>query len=520
MTETQPFSQPTRQSSAAIIFILGGVLKMLFRQLWVVILIFFFNRKNTGIDGYTLFFLGLAGFTALLSLLNYFNLFFYIKDGELVLEKGVIRKSKISVPLDRVQTVNFRQNIIHQLLNVVAVEIDTAGSSNKEFRLHALSKQQADLLRDVVGSWQSEVGSPQSAVISPQSDDGNSQYSEVLAAPQSEILCHSRREPKSAIFKLVPLDLVKIGMSQNHLRTAGILLAFSLGFADDVKEAIGFDMEKKLAWWLGTSGAWDILFTLLMVVPIFLFGSFLFTLGRTVLQYFDLRFWRTERGFKIESGLFTRQEVSAVLTKIQYVLWTTSPLMRLFNMMKVRMPQAASVEVTGKLAVGLPGCYAPQLEAVRAAYFPEEKDQAWESHGVDKIARLWRFLRIGVLPVLLLGLVTRGLLQNEVYIWLLWLPIAWWLAHRYQRSWHWEVSDEGLRAKWGVVNSTAVLLQWHKVQAVSVRRAVFSPRNKLARLTLYTAAGDIVVPYIPFEKARAVQDFVLYKVESGDRAWM
>lgn len=188
MTETQPFSQPTRQSSAAIIFILGGVLKMLFRQLWVVILIFFFNRKNTGIDGYTLFFLGLAGFTALLSLLNYFNLFFYIKDGELVLEKGVIRKSKISVPLDRVQTVNFRQNIIHQLLNVVAVEIDTAGSSNKEFRLHALSKQQADLLRDVVGSWQSEVGSPQSAVISPQSDDGNSQYSEVLAAPQSEIL--------------------------------------------------------------------------------------------------------------------------------------------------------------------------------------------------------------------------------------------------------------------------------------------------------------------------------------------
>jgi putative membrane protein len=447
--------------------------------------------------------------------LNYFNLFFYIKDGELLLEKGVIRKSKINVPLDRVQTVNFRQNILHQLLNVVAVDIDTAGSSGKEFSLHALSKPQAELLREVVTSWQSEVGSRQSAVLSPLSEDGNLQYSAGEAAPQSEI-----RNPKSEIFKLAPLDLVKIGMSQNHLRTAGILLAFSFGFADDLKDAIGFDAEKKLAWWLGTSGGWDILVTLLMIVPVLLFGSFLFTLGRTVLQYFDLRFWRTERGFKIESGLFTRQEVSAVLTKIQYVLWTSSPLMRLFNMMKVRMPQASSVEVQGKLAVGLPGCYAPQLEAVRLAYFPEEKEQAWESHGVDKIARFWRFLRIGVLPVLLLGLVTRGLLQNEIYVWLVWLPIAWWLAHRYQRSWHWEVSDEGLRAKWGVVNSTAVLLQWHKVQAVSVRRAVFSPKNKLARLTLYTAAGDISVPYIPFEKAQAVQDFVLYKVESGDRAWM
>jgi putative membrane protein len=527
MTETQPFSQPTRQSSAAIIFILGGVLKMLFRQLWVVILVFFFNRKSTGIDGYTLFFLGLAGFSAMLSLLNYFNLFFYIKDGELVLEKGVLRKSKINVPLDRVQTVNFRQNILHQLLNVVAVDIDTAGSSGKEFSLHALSKPQAELLREVVTSWQSEVGSPQSSVLSPQSKDGNLPYSAGEAAPQSRGVGTSSeiRNPLSfpegtEIFKLAPLDLVKIGMSQNHLRTAGILLAFSFGFADDLKDAIGFDVEKKLTWWLGTSGGWDILITLLMIVPVFLFGSFLFTLGRTVLQYFDLRFWRTERGFKIESGLFTRQEVSAVLTKIQYVLWTSSPLMRLFNMMKVRMPQASSVEVQGKLAVGLPGCYAPQLAAVRSAYFPEENDLTWEPHGVDKIAAFWRFLQVGVLPVVVLMLITRGLLQNEVYVWLLWLPVAWWLANRYHRTWLWEVSEEGLRAKWGTFNQTAVLLQWHKVQAVSVRRAIFSPKNKLARLTLYTAAGDISVPYIPFEKAQAVQDFVLYRVESGERAWM
>ncbi len=518
MTETQPFSQPTRQSSAAIIFILGRVLKLLFRQLWVVILVFFFNRKNTGFDGYTLVFLGLAAFSATMSLLNYFNLFFYIKDGELVLEKGVLRKSRINVPLDRVQTVNFRQNILHQLLNVVAVDIDTAGSSGKEFSLHALSKPQAELLRDVVTSWQSEVLHPQSVV-----DDTPSLEAE--ATSQSAIRPKGASNPLSfqngtEIFKLAPLDLVKIGMSQNHLRTAGILLAFTFGFADDVKEAIGYDFEKKLAWWLGTSEVWDIFLTLLMVVPFLLFGSFLFTLVRTVLQYFDLRFWRTERGFKVESGLFTRQEVSAVLTKIQYVLWTTSPLMRLFNMMKVRMPQAASVEVTGKLAVGLPGCYAPQLAAVQSAYFPEENDQFWEAHGVDKVAAFWRFLRIGLLPVLLLVLLTRGLLQNEVYVWLLWLPLAWWFALRYQRAWQWEVSDEGLRAKWGSFNHTSVLLQWHKVQAVSVRRAIFSPKNKLARLTLFTAAGHVTVPYIPHEKAQAVQDFVLFKVEAGERAWM
>ncbi|MCC6724286.1 MAG: PH domain-containing protein [Saprospiraceae bacterium] len=506
MSEVQPFSQPTRQSSAAIIFILGRFIKMLGRQFWPVILVFFLNRKSSGINGYTLFFLGLAGFSALISLLNYFKLYFYIKDDELVLEKGVFRKSKINVPLDRVQTVNFRQTIIHQFLNVVAVDIDTAGSSRKEFSLHALSKPQAELLREVVTSWQSAA-----------------QHSAGRLAPLETGLDTDSAAPSvfsKLLFQLTPLDLAKIGMSQNHLRTAGILFAFFASFADDVKDALGIDLEKKLTWWLGTSQGWDILLALLMVIPVFLLGSFFFTMVRTVLQYFGLRFWRTERGFKIESGLFTRQEVSAVLTKIQYVLWSSSPLMRLFNMMKVRMPQAASVDVTGKLAVGLPGCYAPQLEAVRAAYFPEENAQNWEPHGVDGIATFWRFLRIGLLPTAVLILITRSWLQNGAFIWLLWLPIALWLANRYRRSWQWEVSDEGLRAQWGTFNRTAVLLQWHKVQAVSVRKAIFTKRATLARLTLYTAAGDISVPYIPFEKAQAVQDFVLFKVESGDRAWM
>ncbi|MBK9014521.1 MAG: PH domain-containing protein [Saprospiraceae bacterium] len=273
MTESHPFSQPTRQSSAAIIFILGGVLKMLVRQLWVVILVFVFNKKSN-FDTYTFIFIGLAIFTAAMSLLNYFNLYFYIKDGELVLEKGVLRKSKINVPLDRVQTVNFRQNVVHQLFNVVAVDIDTAGSAGKEFSLHAISKPDAELLRDVVGRRQKEVGS--STVGSWQSnlagDEWESNGAEAL--PHSEI-----RNPQSEIFRLRPLDLVKIGASQNHLRTAGILMAFVISFADDVEQALGLDFEKRMTWWLGTTDGSDLLSWLLVGVPFLLFISFFWHVG-------------------------------------------------------------------------------------------------------------------------------------------------------------------------------------------------------------------------------------------------
>lgn len=509
MNETHPFSQPTRQASVAILFILGGVLKMLVRQLWVVILVLVFNKKSS-FDGYTLFFLGLAAFTAIISLINYFNLYFYIKDGELVLEKGVLRKVKINVPLDRIQTVNFRQGILHQFFNVVAVDIDTAGSAGKEFSLHAISKPLAEALREVVNQHtkvrKGAMGS---------SSDQQTEIIQDEADPQSPI-----PNPQSEIFRLSPLDLLKIGASQNHLRTAGILMAFVISFADDVEQALGIDLEKKMEWLLGTTDGSEFFSWLLIGVPFLLFASFLATLVRTVLQYFDLRFWRTERGFKIVSGLFTRQEVSAVLTKIQQVEWSSSPLMRLFKMNKVQMPQAASVQVTGKLSVGLPGCYEPQLSAVREAYFPEEKNFVWETHGISAFNIWLRFLKLGPLPAFILIMITRSYMGSWSFIWLGWLLVAALLAWRWQRTWHWHVSEQGLRAESGVWQRKSVLLQWHKVQSVSVRRGFFSSATGYAQLAFYTAAGVVRIPYIPVPMAAAVQDFVLYIVETDEREWM
>ncbi|MBI5913959.1 MAG: PH domain-containing protein [Bacteroidetes bacterium] len=506
-----PFPHPTRQSSVAIIFILGHVLRLLVRQLWVVILIFIFNQKGRTLNSFTLFFIGLAGVSATLSLINYFNFYFYIRDGELVLEKGVLRKTKINVPLDRVQTVNFRQGILHQFFNVVAVDIDTAGSAGKEFSLQAIRMEAAEALRDFVENFKRTADGGRQTV------DGDEQVPITSTEPfQSEI-----RNPKSEIlFRLSPLDLLKIGASQNHLRTAGILMAFFLGFADDVEEALSFDFSKKMEEWIGSAANSDVWYYLLVGVPFLLLASFLISMVRTALQYFNLQFWRTERGFKIVSGLFTRQEVSANLTKIQYVRWTSSPLKRLFGMMSVRLPQAASVQVGRKLAVGLPGCYEPQLSAVRQAWFPQEKNLPEEEHGVDgRIARR-QFLLRGLLPVAVLMEITWSMMGTWAAIWLLWLPVSWWLGQRFHRSWRWWVSDEGLRLGWGVFNRQAVLLQWYKVQAVGIRQSWFARRAGLANLTLHTAAGSVQVPYIPLAKAQAVQDFVLFKIETDQRGWM
>jgi putative membrane protein len=512
METSHPFSQPTRQSSIAILFILGNVFRLLLRQLWVLILVVLFNPKKQVFNNFTLFFLLLAAFGAITSIINYFNYYFYIKDGELHLEKGVFRKTKINVPLDRVQTVNFKQGILHQAFNVVAVEIDTAGSTGKEFTLQAIRKEKAEALREVIGNLQSTAASPPPTL----SEDQENDVTDLGPHPPSTTPYPS----PTLLFQLSPLDLLKIGVSQNHFRTAGIIMVFFLSFLDDLEDAFDFDLGKKMEEMLGLARDADVQHYLLIGVPFFLLISFLITLVNTSLRYYNLRLWRTERGFKMESGLFTRQEVSANLRKIQYLRWSSSPLMRWFNMVSVRLQQAASVQVSRKLSVAVPGCYEAQVDVLRADYFPNEKALPMEEHGVNKRIVTRQFLATGVFPVVVLLLLTHSWTVGLYWWWLLWLPLSLWLSIQHHRTWQWFVNEEGLRAAWGVVNRKNVLLQWYKVQAVSIRQSYFFRRAKLAHLILHTAAGTVQIPYIPLEKAKAVRDFLLYKVETDRRKWM
>ncbi len=512
MTVQNPFPQPTRQSFFAIIFILGNVFRRLFRQLWPVILILLFNPKKThSVNSFTVFFIGLAIFGAIMSIFNFLNYFFYISDGELRMEKGVFRKVKVNVPLNRIQTVNFRQDLFHQIFNVVAIEIDTAGSADKEFSLDAISKDKAEALRNFIENARQTDGQAAEGIPSGELVGEDGPIRAAVGSPPAR---------EQLLFHLSSLDLIKVGVSQNHLRTAGIIMAFFMGFADDLENALGLNISEKTEEWLGTAKELDLLYYLVLGLPFFLLVSFLVTLVRTALQHFNLKFWRTERGFKIVSGLFTRQEVSANLRKIQFVRWSSSPLMRVFGMVAVRMPQAASVEMTRKLAVGLPGCYQPQLDAVREAYFPGEKNLEYEEHGVNERIIRRQFLLQGILPVALLVLLTYSLLGASVWIWGLWLPPALWLCIRLHRTWLWKVSEESIQAHWGVITRTSVVLQWYKVQAVTIRQSIFLRSSGLAHMVLHTAAGNLSLPYIPIEKARAMQDFVLYKIETDNRKWM
>ena len=50
--------------------------------------------------------------------LSYRNFKFKIVDHQFVLKKGIIKKSNTSIAFDRIQNINFKQNLIQQFINV------------------------------------------------------------------------------------------------------------------------------------------------------------------------------------------------------------------------------------------------------------------------------------------------------------------------------------------------------------------------------------------------------------------
>ncbi len=492
-------SEPRRQSSVAIFLILLKSFRVILGQAWPIFIALIFNPTKSKDTYFALAIIGITAASAIRSIILYFKFYYYVKDDELIIEKGIFQKTKLNVPFDRIQTINFKENILHQFFNVVSLEIDTAGSKGNEFSITALKKDKAIAIREFLLA-QKKSSTPTS-------------FSEEEMEEEIEI-------PEEELLHLSPMDLVKIGVSQNHLRTAAIVFAFMFTSMDYIETLTGWKLENGIDNLLGSNSN-TLLIGLITIVPTFIIIAFLISLVRTVIRYYNLRFIKTSMGFKVIAGLFTRNEQSASMQKIQLIRWTTNPIKKVFSLFDISLRQAASSAIARKQSIYVPGCFEEQLFAVRAAYFPEESQLSFEEHVIHPLVIYRRVLYFGFLPagIFLLNRYWDGATGD--YFWaIIWVVIVLLFSWIYQRNFKYFVSDEGIRISTSIVGRTETLLKWFKIQGVEIQQGIYQRRKNLCNLVFHTAAGTVKIPYIELEKAKKMENFVLYKIENSEEPWM
>jgi putative membrane protein len=495
------FSTPMRQSRVAIGIILIKFLRMTIRSFWPILLSFVIGGRNNDsfgtIIGYIA--LGFAAFNLIGSVLTYFRFYFYIEDGAVVIDKGILKRTKTNIPFERIQTINFKQNILHQIFGVVSLEIDTAGAKKSEMTIDALNKEDAELLRSFILKEKAQI-------ITPTADlDENSIDIE---------------EEENVVLHLNVSDLFKVGISQNHLRSMGLLFAFVFSTINQFTENLPEFIDEQLSGYeidILNSG-WILFLASVIIVSII---SFAYSLITTVLGNYDLTLSIKKSGLKLVKGLLNREEISVANNKIQVISWSDNPIRMMFKMFTLQIEQASSAEADQlKSKIKVPGSYQAQVDSVIRAVFPAEFYRTEEKHRVSKLLKYRLIFFIGILPTLIAGGVSYFFIDWQSLYFIVWTILIWFTVSAYYRKRSYEVNDELLRNNRGTFGHIYELAQLYKVQSVQIKQSWYQRRKRIATIVLSNAAGSLQVPFIKIEEAEALESFILYRIESDRREWM
>ncbi len=87
-----------------------------------------------------------------LAFLSWWRFRYRVGDGKLELHSGVLSRSVRTIPLDRIRGIDVTEPFVHRLLGLVKVDVEAAagGRSKAELSLAAVSREQADQLREAV----------------------------------------------------------------------------------------------------------------------------------------------------------------------------------------------------------------------------------------------------------------------------------------------------------------------------------------------------------------------------------
>lgn len=464
------------------------------------------------------------------SILQYRKFYFYVSGDNFIIEKGVLSQEKINVPFSRIQTVNTRQNILQRLLNLVGLKVDTAGSIAQEIHIPALSKSYAQELRNFLmqkryehQEGEADNEAPNEAANEAANEATNEATSntgkEAGSRKWAEVEASGRH--RKPLLQLSVSDLFRVGFTQNHLRSGLILFAVVNGYIWQFEDYLIKPFEPYLE-----ETAQSILTTWVLLLPFaigaFLVISVLTSLVSTILQYYGFKFFLTEEGLEIESGLFNRNSYNVPFEKIQYFRWESNPLRHFIGYRTLKVKQAGSQAVNERKLIGVPGLKARSLLRVIQKQYPDRKGSVYSYFRPHRLMFTQLAFWFGLLPITALGLLFY--FQNlELWFYLplpFLLAMVLFLSYRYWQSVNLRINARYIEIRKGFVFPKRIIIPNYKLQNLSQTQSFLQAYRGLKTFHLHTAAGSLRLSHLPAEAVDELHDYLAFCIESSNAKWM
>ena len=476
-----------RQPVSAIWLILLKSLGKIIKSLWPLVLVMLFNSKKEGNSTLDLLLIVIPVLILIISLLDFLYFKFSVSESQLLVNRGAFAKKNIVLPLSKIQAVHIEQNWLHKILNLAQVSFDSPGSAEAEVKIN-LGKDQAESLKAFI------IGS--NSVTEPENSGTE----------------------KINIAKLSFADLIRLGISANHLETLAIILGLGISFFNNIKEIL--EDQYKDAFTLTTSDILnsDVIFMIYVAIAILIF-SIVASFIRIVFKYANFSIYTNENGFSIQGGLINTTEKAIPFKKIQFLSWKTSWIRKKIPIYLLEYHSIGSPQSNQKLKIKIPVTSDALLNRLVNIYHQINNDD----QPIVKISKKY-ILRItlirGVIPFIILagisfffmGLKALLLIVIPIYVF-----ISCWLFYQ---KFEMRSDSEILHIRTGIFGHSETILKWNNIQSVKVVQSLYQRKHNLASLKVFTAGGALTIPFITQAHAQHLQNYALYELESSPSNWM
>lgn len=480
------WSEPQKLSPVALVFILVKIIK----DSWPLVLIalgrIIINeqnetKRNTSFRVY--FVLGITFLILLIhlkQLINFFKFRIYIQGTELMVKSGLLSKSITIVPINRVQSVHLIENYLHKLTNTCKLKIETAGSEATEIEIEAISKERAISLQALL----------QNAAI------------ETIQQKNIE---------QVQIMGIRFADVIKLAISENHIRTFLIILGFAYSRIEDLKQLFGYDASNIIDEQVEQAD-----FSTLGILTLLTFGllvTLIVSFIRVLLRYNEMTIFSNKKGFQMEWGFLQTQQKMLIQNKVQLISWDNNFIRKALGIKIVRFFMTGEDILKPKQHIQLPIMQSALLYQLISPYQAIWPSQDEKPNSVDKTYG-WRETVLFVLPITLIGAIAIYF-WNPVYIIIpllifIYSTISNWVKYKKFRFWMNKTTIQIQKGIWGEEN---ILLNFNKIQQVSIKTSPFQRRKNLATIELYTAGETVTIPFIPKAQAQYIADWALFCIE-------
>jgi putative membrane protein len=451
---------------------------------------------------YILLFVLLGMFIIPGHILRWYYFTFMITESEIIIKSGVFSRKQRNIPIERVQNINVKQDLIQRILGIARIQIETAGDITAEGTLEFVKLKDADDINRIIRTYQKNLISNEKPIVESQSEG----YFESKFGRKSET--YNPSESGNVLFEMSRKDLLIYGM----IRLRPLFLIYGIwamsyitqyqklndivtGYLEETVNSIA---DVPLHYLIPII----ILFVLLSVII-----SWLIDICWTFAQFYGFRLIQDGNKLFASYGLFSKYSITIPLKKLQQITIGTNPVKKKFNFYSMVL-YTAGYDVSAKAAPSaVPLAKKEILEQIAAKIFPVVVPTEFKSISEKSIRRA--FLRYLMLMIPLF-ISSYFIFDFYALLGIIILPGLYYAAFLRWQYRGYLIQSDVIFVKQGFWNQKINIIPIEKIQTLHITESFFQRRLELATVHIDTASSrnfsDALIPDIDTETATEIMN--------------